>query len=320
MSKKKATKKSKKSKKKEEDAKEETKGKKYAFYIGCLTPARETAYETSFRRVFKELGVELVEMKGVNCCGLPIDPIDHDMAMSLATRNLTIGEDMGLDIITLCSGCAGTLTKAHKHLKEDREERERINNYLKEIGREFKGTVEAKHMIKVLVEDIGLERIKKHIKNPLKGVKIAEHYGCHVLRPAEVLQFDNEDNPTILRRLIELTGAEPVRYEGEDDCCGSVIIGVDKDISFNLVKNKLVHVMEAGADAMVTICPSCHFQFDQNQPMIEKMFAEEYGIPVLHYPQLLGLAMGIPPEELALDDLKVDADMVVAKAIAVGEV
>jgi heterodisulfide reductase subunit B len=294
-----------------------SKGKKFAFYIGCLTPARETAYETSFRRVFKELGVELVEMEGVNCCGLPIDPVDHKMALSLASRNLTIGEEMGLDIVTLCSGCAGVLTKTNKHLKQNREERDMINGVLKEIGREFKGTTEAKHMIRVLVEDIGLERLKKHIKRPLKGLKIAEHYGCHVLRPAAYLEFDDKDNPTILRSLVELTGAEHVTYEGEDDCCGSVIIGVDKDISFNLVRNKLMHVREAGADAMVTICPSCHFQFDQNQKMVEKMFAVEFGIPVLHYPQLLGLAMGIPPDELGIDQLKVDAEEIVSKVDAV---
>jgi heterodisulfide reductase subunit B len=302
-----------KKKKKEEAEVEDTTGKKYAFYIGCLTPARETAYETSFRRVFKELGVELVEMDGVNCCGLPIDPIDHNMALSLASRNLTIGEELGLDIITLCSGCAGTLTKTNKLLKHDREELAKINGFLKEIGREFKGTIEVKHMIKVLIEDIGIEKLKQYIKRPLKGLKIAEHYGCHVLRPAEYLQFDNEDNPTILRSLIELTGAEIVRYEGEEDCCGSVIIGVDKDISLNLVKNKLMHVKEAGAEAMVTICPSCHFQYDQNQSTVEKMFAEEFGIPVLHYPQLLGLAMGIPAEELGLDELKVDASKIVSK-------
>lgn len=311
MSKKKS-KTDKKTEKKEVEA-EDTTGKKYAFYIGCLTPARETAYETSFRRVFKELGVELVEMEGVNCCGLPIDPVDHNMALSLASRNLTIGEELGLDIITLCSGCAGVLTKTNKHLKEDREEKDRINGFLKEIGREFKGTIEVKHMIKVLVEDIGVEKLKQYVKRPLKGLKIAEHYGCHVLRPAEYLQFDDEDNPTLLRSLIELTGAESVRYEGEEDCCGSVIIGVDKDISFNLVKNKLIHIKEVGAEALVTICPSCHFQYDQNQPMVEKMFAEEFGIPVLHYPQLLGLAMGIPAEELGLDELKVDASGIIAK-------
>lgn len=309
----------KKSGKKEKAVKEKAPQIKYAFYLGCLTPAREASYEVAMRRVFKELGIKLVEMKGANCCGLPIDPINHDMALSLAARNLAIAEDKKLDIVTLCSGCAGMLTKTNKHLKEDREELERINGYLKEIGKEFKGTIEVKHMIKVLVDDIGLEELKSRIKKPLKGVKIAEHYGCHVLRPAEYLDFDDEDNPTILRSLIELTGAEHIRYEGEEDCCGSVIVGIDKDISFNLVRNKLLHVKEAGAEAMVTICPSCHFQFDQNQPIVEKMFAEEYGIPVLHYPQLLGLAMGIPPEELALDELKVEPEGVMAKVAAIGQ-
>jgi len=280
--------------------------RKYAFFIGCVTPYREVGYEIATRRVFEALGVKLIEMDGANCCGLPIDPINHEMALALAARDITIAEDLGLNIMTLCSGCTATLTKTNKHLKEDRKSRERVNSYLKEIGREFKGTIEVRHLTRALIEDIGLETLKGFIKKPLKGLNVAGHYGCHVLRPSKYLQFDNPEEPIFLKDLIELTGAVNVGYVDERDCCGAMVLGVNRDVPMNLIRNKILHIKEAGAKSIITVCPSCHFMFDSNQPIAEKMFAETYDLPVLHYPQLLGLAMGFLPRELAMDELKVD--------------
>ncbi len=288
---------------------EEATGKKeYAFFIGCVTPYREASYEIATRLVFKALDIKLVEMEGANCCGLPVDPMNHEMALALAARDITIAEEMGLNIMTLCSGCGSVLTETNKHLKEDRETRERVNGYLKEIGREFKGTIEVRHLARALVEDVGLETVKGFIKRPLNGLKVAGHYGCHVLRPSKYLQFDNSEEPTFLRNLIELTGAVNVGYVDERDCCGAMVLGVNRDVPMNLIRNKILRIKEAGAKSLITVCPSCHFMFDSNQPIVEKMFAETYGLPVLHYPQLLGLAMGFSPKELAMDELKVNPE------------
>jgi heterodisulfide reductase subunit B len=278
---------------------------KYSFFVGCVTPNREAAYEISTRRVCKELGIELLEMEGANCCGLPIDMVSHEASLALAARNLTIAEEMGHDIFTICTGCTGVLTKANSLLKTDRETREHVNAELAEIGREFKGEIEVKHLVRSLVEDYGLNNLKKRIKRPLKNLQIAGHYGCHMLMPSKYLHFDDPGNPHFLNELIELTGAELARYDGERDCCGAVIIAVNTDLPTNLVAMKLRNVKEAGADALTTICPSCHLQYDGNQGAAEKTYEEEFDVPVLHYPQLLGLALGIPPEELALDELKV---------------
>ena len=290
--------------------KKKTRKKRYAFFLGCVTPFREASYEIASRRVCKELGIELVDMDGVNCCGLPIEAINRDMALSMAARNITIAEEKGLDIITICSGCAGALTKTNSVMKESSEVRDQINKYLKEIDREFKGTIKVKHFARVLLEDIGIEKLRKLIKRPLSGLRIAGHYGCHVLKPAAHMKFEDPENPTFLHELIELTGATDARYEGEKDCCGSMVIGVDTDVPLSQVRKKMNHVKDAGAQALVTICPSCHLMFDSNQEPAGKPFDETYNMPVLHYPQLLGLAMGIPPEELALDELKVKADEV----------
>jgi len=285
---------------------------KYLLFLGCAIPYRASAYEISTRKVAQELGIELLEMPEYNCCGLPIDPINHDFMLTLAARNLCLAEQQGLNIMTLCPGCAGTLRKVNKMLKTEKNLKELVNGYLKEIGLEFEGTIEVKHLIQVLAEDVGFEKIKASVRKSLNPLKVAEHNGCHVLRPLEYIGFDDPENPTVLKNLIEATGAKCLDYMDETECCGAPIIGVNEKIPLQLARDKLNHIKEAGAQAMVTVCPFCHMMFDTNQSRIERMFNETFGLPVLHYPQLLGLAMGFTPEELALKELRVDASKLVS--------
>lgn len=279
---------------------------KYLIFLGCAIPYRVSAYEISTRKVFQKLGVELVDMPEFNCCGLPMDPISHEMMLVLAARNLCQAEKQNLNIMALCPGCAGTLNKVNKMLKEDKKLKEKINSILKEVGLEFKGTIQAKHMIQVLAEDIGLERLKNAIQKPLTNLKVAEHNGCHVLRPKEYMGFDDPEDPKILKNLIEVTGAKCLDYMDETQCCGAPIAGVNEKIPLQLSGAKLSNIQAVGAQALVTICPFCHMMFDTNQLRIERMLNKTFGIPVLHYPQLLGIAMGIDPQELALKELRVD--------------
>ena len=285
---------------------------KYLIFLGCAIPYRVSAYEISTRRVAEKLGIKLVDMPNYNCCGLPVDPVSHELTLALAARNLCVAEQQGLNIMALCPGCAGTLRKVNKMLKEDRKLKELVNGYLKETGLEFKGNIEVKHLIQVLAEDIGFEKIKGAVQKPLNPLKVAEHNGCHVLRPVKYIGFDDPENPLILKNLIEATGAKCLDYMDETECCGAPIIGVNEEIPLQLAKDKLRHIKDAGAQAMVTICPFCHMMFDTNQSRIERIFNETFGLPVLHYPQLLGLAMGFSPEELALKELRVDASKLVS--------
>jgi heterodisulfide reductase subunit B len=285
----------------------------FLLFLGCAIPYRVSSYEISTRKVLGKLGVELVEMPEYNCCGLPIDPVNHEMMLTLAARNLCLAEERGLNLVALCPGCAGTLRKVNKQLKEDKELRERINGHLKETGMEFKGTVEAKHLLQLLVEDVGVEKIRNAVVHPLTNLRVTEHSGCHVSRPADAVAFENPENPEALKTLIEATGARYVDYTDRLACCGAPIAGINDKIPLELTREKLVHVRAAGAHALVTVCPFCHMMFDVNQPRIERLFDETFKIPVLHFPQLLGLAMGFTPDQLALKELRVDPTPVVSK-------
>ncbi|RJS88280.1 CoB--CoM heterodisulfide reductase subunit B [Candidatus Bathyarchaeota archaeon] len=278
----------------------------YLLYLGCLIPYRLASYEVSARKVLCKLGVKLVEMPDFNCCGFPVAPVNYELALSLAARNLCLAEQQKMNILTLCNGCFGTLNEANKLLKEDKALRDKINEYLQKIGMEFKGEISVKHIVHLLTEDIGLERLKEHIVNPLNGLRVAQHTGCHLVRPArKVDRGDDPDEPKMLKDLIRVTGAECVDYMDEAECCGNTIIGVNEDVPFELAREKLERIKAAGAQALITVCPSCHMMYDFNQPRIERKFSEKFDLPVLHYTQLLGLAMGLQPEELRLNQLRV---------------
>jgi heterodisulfide reductase subunit B len=287
--------------------------RRYLMFLGCAIPYRVSSYEISARKTLQKLGVELVEMPEFNCCGLPLDPVSHETMLTLAARNLALAEQKGLNIMALCPGCAGTLKKVNRILKKDETLCEEINQHLKESGLKFRGTVEAKHILQVLTEDIGLARIKKAVVNPLTSLKVAEHNGCHILRPREYIGFDDPEDPKALKALIEATGATCLDYMDETECCGAPSVGVSDKIALQLARDKLDHIKKVEAQALITICPFCHIMYDTNELRIEKMFNEIYGIPILHYPQLLGLAMGIPPEELAFNELRVDPSKIIKK-------
>ena len=287
---------------------------KYLLFLGCVIPYRIPSYEISSRKTLEKLGVELVEMPEFNCCGLPIDSVEHDAMLVLAARNLCLAEKQGLDILTLCPGCAGTLRKVNKKVAEDKKFKARTNDILKEVGMQVEGgKIRVRHLIQVLSEDVGMDKIKEAVKKPLTGLKVAEHNGCHILRPAKYIGFDDPENPVILKSLIEATGAECLDYMYETDCCGAPIIGVNDEIPLRLAGDKLRNIKTVKAQAIITVCPFCHMMFDINQPRIERLLKEQFGLPVLHYPQLLGLAMGLNAKELAIDQLRVNASDITAK-------
>jgi len=285
----------------------------YLIFRGCVIPYRVPSYEISAKKVLDRLGVQLVEMPEFNCCGFPLDPINHDTMLTLAARNLCLAEQQELNIMTLCNGCFGTLNHVNKELKEDTKLNERTNGYLKEIGMEFKGTIAVKHLIHVLAHDIGFEEIEKAVQKPLNPLRVAQHIGCHVVRPAKYTGSDSPEHPTILKKLIEATGAVCVNYLDEMECCGAPIIGVNVETPVQLAKEKLDHIKAAGAQALITVCPFCHMMYDLHQPRIERTFNEKLGVPILHYTQLLGLAMGLNPDELAFKQLRVDASKILTK-------
>jgi len=276
-----------------------------------MIPFREMSYEISARRVMKDLNFELQELPDANCCGLPIDAVNHEMMLLLAARNLCIAEKMGYDVLTLCNGCTGILMKVNKMLKQDRDLRKQINDQLNSIGMEFKGTINVKHFVQVLA-DLGLENLKKYITKPLSDLSVAGFTGCHIFRPSEYMEVENPEDPDLLDRLIQITGAKSIRYVDEFQCCGASEGALDDKIPLFLAREKYRNAKAAGADVMVTLCPACHQILDGNQRRAEREFSESYSLPVLHYSQLLGLAMDIPSEELALKDLRVNPEQILS--------
>ncbi len=272
---------------------------RYALFLGCTIPVRGQNYEISARKVAEALGIELVDVPEFSCCGFPAKSVDFLTSLLLSARNLAIAEEKGLDILTLCNACTVTLVEAQEELKKHPELLEEVNKRLAKINKKYTGKVKVKHFARMLYEDYGIEKLKEKVKRPLTGFRFAAHYGCHYIRPSEVYEeFDDPENPVSLDRLIEVTGATSVNYAEKGKCCGGGILGIKEEDALKMTKSKLDEVKKVGADAMISICPFCSVMYEGSQKKIEKMFETEYGIPVLYYPQILGIALGFSPDEL----------------------
>ncbi|MEW5760859.1 MAG: CoB--CoM heterodisulfide reductase iron-sulfur subunit B family protein [Candidatus Thermoplasmatota archaeon] len=276
---------------------------RYALFLGCTVPVRALNYELSARKVASKLGLELIDLQNFECCGFPIEDVNHSASIALAARNICIAEEKGLNLVTLCSACTGALTKANIKLKEDEKLREEVNHILKPLGYEFKGKIEVKHFTRALYEDIGIEKLKGFVTKPLNGINVAAHYGCHYLKPSGIFKgIESPELPESLDKLIEATGAKALNYEDKKLCCGGGILGIDEQTALKIAKIKLEKAKLAGANSLITICPFCSVMYDANQKAVEvKVGGEKYDLPVLYYPQLLGLAMGFSPKELGFN-------------------
>jgi len=270
---------------------------RYAFFLGCLIPAREPNYENSVRKVAPELGIDLVEMKGANCCApFSIQSLDYATWLALAARNLCIAEEMGLDILTLCNDCYESLLMTNTLLKEDKETRDAVNEILSDVGLEFKGKIDVKSFIDVLHEDIGLEKVKNSVKEPFNGLKVAVQPGCHLTKPKRI-HFGEWMGISALDELVDATGAKSIAYEWKEACCGGPLRGIYDEVASQVAKQKLDGIRSSGADCIVTVCPFCHIELDMGQLEIKRHLKEEYNLPVLHFAELLRMAIGIELED-----------------------
>ena len=203
---------------------------KYALFLGCNIPARVVQYETAARAVMQKLGVQLVDSRNFKCCGYPVRNLDQKAYLLSASENLATAEKLGLNIISLCKCCFGSLKEAENFLKEEGDVQEEIKHALAQKGLQYEGKFEVKHFLSVLYHDVGLDEIKSHISQSYKGLKIATHYGCHALRPSKVTQFDDPIAPSLFDKLVEATGAQSIDYNSKLDCCGAPVMGVNDDL------------------------------------------------------------------------------------------
>ncbi len=269
--------------------------------------------ELAIRNTLPNLGIELVDVDGFTCCPDPIyfKARDKIKWLAIAARNLAVAEETGLDIVTMCSGCISTLKETQYLLDEDPALMARINKRLKKINREYKGKVKVKHAVAMIRDDLGIDVIKKSVKRPLEGIKVAIHYGCHLLKPSQIMHVDDADYPRILDDFVTAIGAEAIEHDEKLLCCGKGCM--DDELPLEMTESIFASIEASGADCMGLICPTCFSSFDMGQLMIARKKGKTYNIPVIYIFQLLGLAQGLSAEEVGLHIHRVKADKVLEK-------
>jgi heterodisulfide reductase subunit B len=275
---------------------------KYAYFPGCSQEGTSKEYEISNTAVSKVLGVELEEIPDWNCCG-SIDAVyasNPILSLSLSARNLALAEKMGMDVVTLCSGCYLTLARANRLLNENADLKDQVNVVLGEIGLKFDKGAKVRHIIDVFVNDVGLKKIADTVKVPLKGLKVAPYYGCMYVRSRDIAGVDDYEHPVLMDRLVEALGATNVVYPAKTRCCGASLMVTKEKVAFEMSMVPLVDAKNAEANCIATFCPFCQFNLDARQKDIEEKFKIELNMPVLHITQLMGLAFGLKPGKLGL--------------------
>ncbi|MEM2607245.1 MAG: heterodisulfide reductase-related iron-sulfur binding cluster [Candidatus Bathyarchaeia archaeon] len=273
---------------------------RYAFFLGCQIPMRLPNIEVATRKVFDRLGVEAVDLLGYSCCPEPVVSrlVDEEASLIISARNLTLAEDLGLDLMTLCNGCYETLAEANEILKHDAEKRSMVNEVLRKYGREYKGKVDVKHVIEVLYEDVGPKKIKDLVVK-LLNMRVALHYGCHLYR--EYKSADIMRKPKMMKELAEQTGVQIVDYGLERMCCGYPSMQADEEFSLKeRLARKLSKITSTGADAVVMACPACMIQFELGQVML-RSHGIQFNLPCINLMELLALSFGVPSKELLVE-------------------
>jgi CoB--CoM heterodisulfide reductase subunit B len=275
--------------------------KRYAVFWGCQIPARLPFLEKSTRLVLERLGIEAVDLPGFTCCPERslVGSYSEQTWLMTAARNLAVAEQSGLPLLTPCNGCYSTLKTALGDIMNSAALREQVTSRLRAVGLDFRGGAVVKHLVEVLYDDVTPDRIRELVTRPLRGLRIGVHYGCHLIRPSSRIYFDDPLHPGKYDLLVEALGATSAQYETKMLCCGSSLDRVGSpDEATMMLRRKLMELNDR-VDALTVVCPACFIQFDQRQYILQRQ-GERLDLPVLTYPELLGLAMGIPGEELGL--------------------
>jgi len=287
--------------------------KKYALYPGCVIPTEQYAYELSIREILPLLDIKLVDLKGFSCCGEPMKSVNQMLTISLSARNIAIAEAENLDVFAPCPMCHLAMSECKRILDSDEKTKERINSFLADENLKYTGKSKILSILDILYDDEGLKKISGLVKKPLKDVKIAVHYGCHLIRPSEIGRPDNSENPQKIEQILKAIGAKPASYPEKLDCCGGLLTTNLPETALTKTGQKLQAVQQQGFDAFVDVCPWCHRQYDSKQTKAGETVATKLEVPVFYLTQLIGLAFGVKKEKLGLefnlspvDKLKID--------------
>jgi len=279
---------------------------RYAYFPGCVAQGACRELYDSTAAVTKALGIELIELKKAACCGSGTYKEDSQLLEdTINARNIALAESLNLPLLTHCSTCQGVIGHVDERLKEAKTDNpeylQEVNEYLaKENCSPYQGSTEVKHLLWAMVGDYGLEALEAKVTKKLTGLNCGAFYGCYLLRAQKTLPYDNPFAPESMENLFRAVGATPIYFEGRTKCCGWPLSSYATTESFKMAGNRLEEALTAGADCLVTPCPLCHLNLDSRQKEVEKVTGKKLEIPILHLPQLIGLALGISPEQLGL--------------------
>lgn len=284
---------------------------KFAYYPGCSLESTAKEYDMSVREVFRALGVELKEIEDWNCCGATAAySVDHLLSLSLATRNIAIAEKDGLDILSPCPECYLREWATNDAVKNDPELMDKVNRALEGTGLTLNGSINVRHPLDVIINDIGIDRLAEKVVYPLRGLKVAPYYGCVIVRPPRSRRFDSPENPTSMDKIIEAVGAVVAPFRDKVKCCGGALVMANEEVQLKLTRDILIEAKKY-SDCIITACPLCHMALDTRQINVEQAYNEKIGIPILYFTQLVGLALGISPNKLGLDKNFVSTEEIV---------
>jgi heterodisulfide reductase subunit B len=268
----------------------------YAYYPGCTLHSTAKEYDASTRLVCNELGIELRELKDWACCGASSGhSMGRLLGVALPARELQLAEEGGLPLVAPCAMCYFRLKVAAHELVDEIT----LNTVRGLLAKEFRNAAKVVHLLEVVAED--KETVRSKLKRSLAGMRVACYYGCLLVRPRDILQFDDEENPQMMDRLMEMLGAESIDWGFKTECCGASLPLARPDIVLRLSHRILSQAKQSGADCIVVACPMCHSNLDTHQKEMKEKYEDGIGLPVLYFTQLLGLALGFSARQLLLD-------------------
>ena len=282
---------------------------RYAYFPGCSAESTARDMHQSTLAVAEALGIELVEPAGWTCCGATAGhQTDRVLAAALPAATLVKAADMKLDMVVNCAACYNRMKVANHEIATNKQIRAKVAEAL---GRDYDGSVKVRHLLEVLLEDVGAEAIEEKLQRSLAGMKVASYYGCLLVRPKDVTGFDDPENPTSLDRLVAAMGGMALDWPHKVECCGGGLSMSRTDVVVNLTDSIVGMAKASGAECIVVSCPMCQINLDMRQLDIAKRKGNRYDMPVLYITQLLGLCLGIAPERLGLNKLMISPAKVV---------
>ena len=254
----------------------------FSYYPGCTLKTKAKELDRYARRSAEALGITLSELPDWQCCGGVYPMAKDEIATKLSSvRALASARDAGHDLVTLCSACHNVLKQVNNDMAHDDNIATKANNYM-QLEEEYHGETKVIHFLELLRDVVGFDEIKKKVTNPLKGKKIGAYYGCLLLRPGKVLQMDNPENPKIMEDFIRAIGGTPVLYSMRNECCGGYVTLENKDLANKKSGAVLSSAEDQGAEMMITACPLCLYNLNQNKD-----------VPVYYFTELLAEALGV---------------------------